>query len=283
MVGGVVTEPGTLYVVATPLGNLGDLTLRARDTLAAVAVVAAEDTRRTRQLLHHLDAHPRLMSLHAHSPDARIDAVLAHLVEGRSVALVSDAGTPVVSDPGARLIARARAAGLPVVPIPGASAVTAALSVSGMEGDRYCFLGFPPRKGVARNEVLARAAAEPMTVVFFEAANRLVRLLADLEALTGPARRVMVGRELTKLHEELRTGSIAEVRGHFESVEPRGEITVVLEGASGTSPPGEDPDIAGEATRLLDQGMRRSAVVRELVAAHGLPRNEVYRIVQDLP
>ncbi len=279
----MVAEPGTLYVVATPLGNLGDITLRARDTLRTVEVVAAEDTRRTRQLLHHLDAHPRLMSLHAHSPASRLEAVLAHLREGRSVALVSDAGTPVVSDPGARLVAEARAAALPVVPVPGVSAVTAALSVSGMEADRYVFVGFPPRKGVERDETLARAAREPTTVVFFEAANRLLRLLADLEARTGPDRRVMVGRELTKLHEELRAGPIAEVRLHFEAVEPRGEITVVLEGAVESSPADEGPDIAAEAQRLLQGGMRRSAVVRELVAAHGLPRNEVYRIVQELP
>jgi 16S rRNA (cytidine1402-2'-O)-methyltransferase len=136
---------------------------------------------------------------------------------------------------------------------------------------------------VERDAALARAAAEPVTTVFYEAANRLVRLLADLEARTGPDRCVMVGRELTKLHEELRAGRIEDVRRHFETVEPRGEITVVLEAAIASSPAAEGPDIAAEARRLLETGMRRSAVVRELVAAHGLPRNEVYRIVQELP
>lgn len=272
-------------MVATPLGNLGDLTLRATETLRKVPVVAAEDTRRTRQLLHHLDAHPTLLSVHAHSTDQDIDSVLRHLAAGRDVALVSDAGTPVVSDPGAFLVAQAREAGATVVPIPGVSAVTTALSVSGMTADRYHFLGFPPRKGAERVRVLTWATSAGDAVVFFEAANRLVRLLQDLEELAGSGRLVFVARELTKLHEELRSGPIALVRRHFEETAPRGEVTVVLAPAGETSAEveGPDVDIAGEARRLLSGGMRRSAVVRELVAAHKLPRNEVYRIVQDLP
>src|SRR3954447_6499983 len=161
--------PGTLYIVATPLGNLGDLSSRAAEVLRTVAVVAAEDTRRTRGLLTHLGASPQLLSYHAHSDDRRLERLLDILRDGRDVALVSDAGTPAVSDPGADFVAAARAAGVPVVPVPGPSAVATALSAAGLKGERYLFLGFVPRKGGERGRLLARAAAEEWSVVFFEA------------------------------------------------------------------------------------------------------------------
>ena len=276
--------PGILYVVATPLGNLGDLSLRAIEVLRAVPVVAAEDTRRTRGLLTHLGASPRLLSYHAHSEEPRLEALLEILHDDRDVALVSDAGTPVVSDPGTDLVAAARASGITVVPIPGPSAVATALSASGLKGDRYLFLGFIPRKGSERTRLLARAAAEEWSVVFFEAPPRLTDLLEDLARTVGGTRRAVVARELTKLHEEFRAGTLTELAGYYSEHPPRGEITIVLEG-SGT--PAEPPDRTGEAveqaTLLLAEGLTRREVVRRISETFGLPRNDAYRLVMELP
>jgi 16S rRNA (cytidine1402-2'-O)-methyltransferase len=276
--------PGILYVVATPLGNLGDLSLRAMEVLRSVPVVAAEDTRRTRGLLSHLGASPRLLSYHAHSEEPRLEALLEILQDGRDVALVSDAGTPVVSDPGTDLVAAARASGITVVPIPGPSAVATALSAAGLKGDRYLFLGFIPRKGSERTRLLARAAAEEWSVVFFEAPPRLADLLEDLSRAVGGTRRAVVARELTKLHEELRAGTLAELAGYYSEHPPRGEITIVLEG---TGAPAEPPDRTGEAveqaTLLLAEGLTRREVVRRISETLGLPRNDAYRLVMELP
>ena len=276
--------PGTLFVVATPLGNLGDLTPRAAELLRSVPVVAAEDTRRTLALLSHLGASPTLISFHAHSDQRRLDSLLEILQTGRDVALVSDAGTPVVSDPGAELVAAVRQAGGPVVPIPGVSAVAAALSAAGLPGDRYLFLGFVPRKGSERHRLLARAAAEEWTVVLYEAPPRLVALLRDLAALTGPARRAVVARELTKIHEEIRSGTLEELAEHYDTTPPRGEITVVLAGTGeAPEPPDRTADAIELATDLLAQGLTRKETVRRVVDGLGLPRNDAYRLVMDLP
>jgi 16S rRNA (cytidine1402-2'-O)-methyltransferase len=276
--------PGTLYVVATPLGNLGDLSARAMEVLRAVPVVAAEDTRRTRGLLTHLGAAPQLLSYHAHSEERRLEALLAILHEGRDVALVSDAGTPVVSDPGTDLVAAARASGITVVPVPGPSAVATALSAAGLKGDRYLFLGFVPRKGGERTRLLARAAAEEWSVVLFEAPTRLTDLLEDLARVAGGNRRAVVARELTKLHEELRAGTLDELAGYYTEHPPRGEITLVVEG---TGAPAEPPDRTVEAveqaTLLLAEGLTRREVVRRLSETLGLPRNDAYRLVMELP
>jgi 16S rRNA (cytidine1402-2'-O)-methyltransferase len=276
--------PGILYVVATPLGNLGDLSARAMEVLRAVPVVAAEDTRRTRGLLSHLGASPRLLSYHAHSEEPRLETLLEILHDGRDVALVSDAGTPVVSDPGTDLVAAARASGVTVVPIPGPSAVATALSAAGLRGDRYLFLGFIPRKGSERARLLARAVAEEWSVVFFEAPPRLTDLLEDLARAVGGSRRAVVARELTKLHEEFRAGTLAELAGYYSEHPPRGEITIVLEG---TGAPAEPPDRTGEAveqaTLLLAEGLTRREVVRRISETLGLPRNDAYRLVMELP
>lgn len=274
---------GILYVVATPLGNLGDLTFRGAELLKTVPVVAAEDTRRTRQLLHHLGGHPRLLSFHAHSPESRGTEILAELERGRDVALVSDAGTPGVSDPGADLVAEVRRRGYRVVPVPGLTAVATALSASGLPADRYLFLGFIPRKGKERTQLLARAAREEWSVVFYEAANRLVELLRDLALVAGEERRAVVARELTKLHEDIRGGTLGELRDHYTDQEPRGEITLVL--AQSDTPAVDEAkmvDIEGRAAELLAQGTTRKDVVQQLVEETGLARNEVYRRVMDL-
>jgi 16S rRNA (cytidine1402-2'-O)-methyltransferase len=274
----------TLYVVATPLGNLGDLTARATELLRTVPVVAAEDTRRTRGLLTHLGASPLLLSYHAHSEDRRLETLLEILQGGRDVALVSDAGTPVVSDPGTELVAAARDAGITVVPIPGPSAVATALSAAGLRGDRYLFLGFLPRKGTERARLLARAAGEEWSVVFFEAPARLTDLLEDLAKLTGSDRRAVVARELTKLHEELRAGTLAELARYYSEHPPRGELTLVLDGAGAPAePPDRTEDAVAQATQLLADGLTRKEVARRLTEGLGLSRNDAYRLVMELP
>jgi 16S rRNA (cytidine1402-2'-O)-methyltransferase len=274
---------GTLYVVATPLGNLQDLTLRAADVLRRVDVVAAEDTRHTRPLLSHLGAAPQMLSFHAHSDERRVAGLLEILESGRDVALVSDAGTPAISDPGFELVAAARAAGVVVVPIPGPSAVATALSAAGLPADRYLFLGFLPRKGTERARLLARAAAEEWSVVFFEAPSRVRALLDDLAEAAGPGRRVTVARELTKLHEEIVSGTLADIGGYYTGTEPRGEFTVVLEG---TGQPAAAPDRSAEAEalarQLLAEGRTRREVAQQLAAELGLARNAAYRLVTGL-
>jgi 16S rRNA (cytidine1402-2'-O)-methyltransferase len=279
-----MSASGTLYVVATPLGNLGDLTARASDLLRAVPVVAAEDTRRTRGLLTHLGASPTVLSYHAHSEEHRLEALLEILRQGRDVALVSDAGTPGVSDPGAELVAAARAAGITVIPIPGPSAVATALSASGLTADRYLFLGFVPRKGSERTRLLARAAAEEWSVVLFEAPSRLVALLRDLAAAAGAERQAVVGRELTKLHEEFRADTLGGLVNYYSEVPPRGELTIVLQGTGAPATPVDrTEDAVEQATALLAEGLTRREVVRRLTETLGLPRNDAYRLVMELP
>jgi 16S rRNA (cytidine1402-2'-O)-methyltransferase len=271
---------GTLYVVATPLGHLGDLTARAAETLRRVPVVVAEDTRHSRKLLSHLDAHPRLLSSHAHSGPGAARAVLATLSHGEDVALVTDAGTPAISDPGAELVREARAAGYSVVPIPGPSAVAAALSAAGLPADRYLFLGFLPRKGPERTRLLERIAAEEWTAVVFEAPGRVGSLLGDLATVCGGSRNAVVARELTKIHEEFRHGTLDELVGLFgdEGAAPRGECTILIEGAG----PALAEDSAGRArpaaARLLAAGVSRKEVAVLLTDLFGVARNEAYRL-----
>lgn len=217
--------PGTLFVVSTPIGNLEDVTLRALRVLRESALVAAEDTRRTRGLLAHFDISTPLLSLHEHNERARVPELLARLRSGDDVALVTDAGTPLVSDPGLGLVKAARSAGIVVHAVPGPSAVLAALVASGLAADAFTFIGFAPARGRERDRWLAEVAAEPRTTVFFEAPHRIANTLARLAGLAA-GREVVVARELTKLHEEIVSGPIEEVVGRLG--EPRGEYTVVL-------------------------------------------------------
>lgn len=274
----------TLFVVATPLGNLGDLSLRAADLLRHVPVVAAEDTRRVRGLLAHLGARPKVLSYHAHSPERRASLLLEILADGRNVALVTDAGTPGVSDPGDLLVERVREAGFPVVPIPGPSAVATALSVSGLPAGRYLFLGFAPRRGRDREAWLRSAATAPWTVVMFESAGRIAALLSDLAMIAGDDRRVVVARELTKLHEEIRAGSLGVVAREFAAGVTRGELTIVLAGSG--SEPAEAPapvEPAVRAAELLSHGVSRKDAAHQLATELGLPRNVAYRMVMAIP
>ena len=274
---------GTLYVVATPLGNLGDLSDRARATLQRVAVVAAEDTRRARVLLQHAAARPRLLSLHAHSPEARYREVLAILASGDEIALITDAGTPTVSDPGAELVRRARETGADVIAIPGPNAVATALSVSGFPADRYTFLGFVPRKGRERGGLLESVARSPHTCVLFEAPTRLAALLEDLAVACGDDRAAAVARELTKIHEEVRVGNLSEIAGYYREHPPRGEITVVVAGTPRARPAAVDENVVRDRARaLLDDGVTRRDAAARLATEFTIGKRDAYRIVTSL-
>ena len=270
-----------MFVVSTPIGNVEDLSPRARRTLAEVDVVAAEDTRHTGRLLDRLGIDAELVSLHEHNEAARVDRIVGWLEEGRSVALVSDAGTPLVSDPGARVVRAARDAGHDVVPVPGASAVLASLAASGLPWDRFTFFGFLPRKGRERGELLRRIAVSRETVVLFESPERTVPLLEALVEACGSDREVSVGRELTKLHEEIRTGTMAEVLNYYHASGVRGEVTVCVGPAGSDARRPSAAEAPTEARRLLDGGMKPSAAAKELVRRFGLDRSVAYGIVQE--
>jgi 16S rRNA (cytidine1402-2'-O)-methyltransferase len=273
---------GTLYVVATPLGNLGDLSPRAADTLKNVAAVAAEDTRHTKTLVAHVGSNAELISFHAHSSERALERILDLLGTGKDIALVTDAGTPTVSDPGAALVAAARARDIPVVTIPGPTAVAAALAVSGLPADRYVFFGFLPRKGTDRRRLLDLIARSEWTAVVFEAPNRVADLLSDLAEVCGDDRQVAVSRELTKVFEETRAGTLAELAGYYAEAPPRGEVTVVVSG-TGKAAPEEvliDPEVRARA--LLAQGMTRKDVAEQIAEETGISRNAAYRLVNEL-
>ncbi len=224
---------GRLDIVATPIGNLADLSARARDALAAADVIAAEDTRRTAQLLHSLGVRRPMVSLHEHNEHQRTDELLARIARGEVVALVSDAGTPLLSDPGFELVRRAAAAGITVRAIPGPTAIAAALSVAGIATERFCFEGFMPARARERRERLASLATEPRTLVFFETPHRIVESLLDCAGAFGAERAAAVARELTKVYETVYRGSLGELAGRAQQ-DPdvaRGEITLVIAGA----------------------------------------------------
>jgi 16S rRNA (cytidine1402-2'-O)-methyltransferase len=274
---------GSLVLVSTPIGNLGDLSPRAIETLEHADIVCCEDTRRTRGLLTHAGLKGvRLMSLHGHNEMARVGAVLAHLAEGRTVAVVSDAGTPAVSDPGARLVSAAAAAGITVTTVPGPSAALAALVVSGLPTDRFCFEGFLPRKGGDRRRRIEAVAGDARTVILFEAPGRLGATLGELLEACGPDRAVVVARELTKLHEEVWRGTLVDAARTFSEREVRGEIVVVLAGdpAAGRAP--DDDEVAHALRgRLADGDTLRDAsgaVAREL----GVSRRRAYDMALEL-
>jgi 16S rRNA (cytidine1402-2'-O)-methyltransferase len=274
---------GTLYVVATPIGHLDDVTRRALEVLASVELAACEDTRRTRKLLSHFGVRTRLISCHEHNEKRRVPEILRHLAAGRSVALVTDAGTPCISDPGHRLVRAARAAGVPIESIPGPSALTAALSISGIPADRFVFLGFLDAKGSGRRRALEGLAAEARPIVLMEAPHRIVRTLRDLEKTVGGERRCFLGRELTKLHEEHMEGTLAAIRRTLEAREEiLGEIVLVLESA-GRKPAVRDADpgkLRGEVRALVEsEGLPRKEAIKEVARRRGLPKSRVYNAV----
>jgi 16S rRNA (cytidine1402-2'-O)-methyltransferase len=268
---------GTLVLVSTPIGNLGDLSPRAVETLATADIVCCEDTRHTRGLLTHAGLKGiRLMSLHAHNEMARVDAVLAHLAEGRTVAVVSDAGTPALSDPGSRLVTAALAAGATVTAVPGPSSALAALVVSGLPTDRFCFEGFLPRRGGDRRRRIDAVAHEARTVVIFEAPGRLAATLGDLSGACGPERPVVVARELTKVHEELWRGTLGEASAAFAAREVRGEVVVVLAGEPESGSVPDDVDVAEALKRRLESGDTRRDAAAMVARELGISRRRAY-------
>lgn len=274
---------GSLSVVATPIGNLGDLSVRAAEVLRTADLVLAEDTRRTGRLLAHVGSAAPQRSLHEHNERERAAEVLQRIAEGAHVALVTDAGTPLVSDPGLALVRACVAAGVTVVPIPGASAVLAALVVSGLASDRVAFDGFLPRRGRARTQRIEELRHEPRTVVLFVAPHRAAEDLEDLAATLGDERPAVLCRELTKLHEDVRRGGLGQLRdGVADGV--RGELTLVIAGA-GPPPPPDGPseqDLAAVAA-LVAAGTSTRDAVAQVARARGLVRRELYAAVSAQP
>jgi 16S rRNA (cytidine1402-2'-O)-methyltransferase len=269
---------GTLYVVATPIGNLGDISLRALEVLRSMPLVAAEDTRLARRLWARHGIDTRLTSFHAQSAPAKREQLLHHLRSGADLALVTDAGTPLVSDPGEDLVAAWAGEGGQVVPIPGASAVLSALVGSGVSAARWSFEGFLPRKGKERRDRLSRICADDRATVVFEAPGRVANTLRDLAAACGAERPAALARELTKLHEEFWRGTLGELAERAAENDVRGEVTLVVGGAA----PDDRPtmylaEARAEVERLVAAGLARSAAAREVAARSGLPRRELFR------
>jgi len=271
--------PGAFVVVATPIGNLGDLPPRAVEELGRADLICCEDTRRTGMLLVHAGiAAPKLRRVDAHTEDDAAADVVARVAQGQRVALVTDAGTPGVSDPGARLARAVIDAGLPVTTVPGPVAAVVALVLSGFDTARFAVDGFLPRKGAERSARLAELAAERRTTVLYEAPSRVARTLADLRDACGPDRPVAVARELTKLHEEVWRGSLADVATRAAADDPRGEVAVVLAGAVASGATGGDDDVRTALRAALDRGLGPGRAAAEVAAALGRSRAEVYAL-----
>jgi len=268
----------SLYVVATPIGNLEDISLRAVKVLREVKLIAAEDTRKTKRLLNAYDIKTPATSYYEHNKLTKLDHILNCLKEG-DVALVSDAGTPGLSDPGYELIAAASRSGISVIPIPGASAITAALTVSGLATDRFTYLGFLPRKAGDRRKLLQSVAAGPATIIVLEAPHRLASALEDLLSILGD-RRIAVCRELTKIHEEIFRGNISQAIEHFG--QPRGEFTLVIEGRE-VSQPEITQDIGDKLKKLRITGVKAKDAIAQIAADTGVSRKELYRLWLEEP
>lgn len=268
---------GTLYIVATPIGNLDDLSPRARRTLAEVDVILCEDTRHTGRMLRRLGIGTRRVSLHEHNEEQRVPEVIEKLKAGRNYALVSDAGTPLVSDPGFRLLQASRAADVTVSPVPGPCAAVAAISVSGLATDRFCFEGFLPSRAAARRQRLEQLAAEPRTLIFYETGRRIAATLRDCRSVLGDERPAAVGRELTKAFETLYRDSLAGLANRFDedTDTARGECVLVVAGAEHSAAAGPDPK---HALRVLLEELPASAAARVVARLYGIPRREAYRM-----
>jgi len=272
---------GRLQVVATPIGNMGDISARARQALEGAAAVAAEDTRHTGALLQALGIARPLLSLHAHNETQRVPEILARLAAGETIALVSDAGTPLLSDPGYELVRAAAEAGMDVEAIPGPSAITTALAVAGLPVSRFCFEGFLPARERERRAHLAQLADEPRTLVFFEAPHRITATLADLAAELGNGRRAVVARELTKAHETIYRGTLAELaeRSSKEDNFARGEITIVVAGAD-LAASAADTALLRRAVDLLSKELPPSRAAAIAAQLTGATRSEAYSLLQ---
>ena len=272
--------PGTLYIVPTPIGNLEDMTLRALRVLKEVQLIAAEDTRHTQHLLAHFGIHTALTSYHEHNERDKAHTLVARLKSGASIALVSDAGTPAISDPGYRLVIEAIRAGIQVIPLPGASALTTALSASGLPTDRFCFAGFLPAKTQERKAKLQGLRSETATLVFYEAPHRLKESLADALKVLGE-REIAIARELTKVHEEFLRGKLSEIIGLLGGHEIKGEIVIVIQGATGEAQV-LDVELQAMIRQLLADGMGMKEIAELLGERYGLAKKEIYKKALEL-
>ena len=266
---------GTLYVVSTPIGNLGDITSRARDILSTVSVIACEDTRQTRKLLQHLGIHTKMLSYHEHNESRRTEALLERLRLGNDIALVSDAGTPLVSDPGYVLVSRARQEGVEIRAIPGASALLAGLTVSGLPTSSFTFVGFLPPRGAARRKSITDALRMSGTLVFFEAPTRIARLLKELSSTDG-ARPACLLREMTKLHEEHQTGSLSELAVWSNERTFKGELTLVVGSFPKKTTRISLKELAPSFTKLRAGGLSSREAAKKLAKEHGFSARDVY-------
>ncbi len=270
--------PGTLYLVATPIGNLADITHRAVQVLSQVDLIACEDTRHTRKLLQHFGINTKTVSYHEHNEESRARELIEQLKDGRDIAIVSDAGTPTINDPGFRLINAAIISEIPVVPVPGPSALITALSASGLPTDEFFFAGFLPSRPTTRQTRLRELSQIPGTLIFYEAPHRLAASLKDAHEVLGQ-RRAVVARELTKLHEEIRRGSLSELVRHYsDSEKPRGEIVVLIDR---TVLDKEAVDTTRSVATLVSefeqQGLDHRAALKKAARELGMPRAEAYR------
>ena len=265
---------GTLYIIASPIGNLEDITLRAVRLLRDSTLIACEDTRHTRKLLDHLGISTPMVSYHEYNEAARASELVAKLEHGDNIALVSDAGTPLISDPGFRLVTAAIAAGIRVVPVPGPSAALAALAGSGLATDSFRFCGFLPPKSTQRRKTLEQLRRETCTLIFYEAPHRVLDALEDVEAVLG-SRPVVVARELTKVHEEFLRGTAATVRAELVARPSiRGEFTVLIGKADGAEP--DDTPIDAAVRALEGQGVTRMDAIKQVARTRGMSKREVY-------
>jgi 16S rRNA (cytidine1402-2'-O)-methyltransferase len=270
---------GALHVVSTPIGNLGDITPRAVEVLGRVAVVLCEDTRHSRPLLAHVGVGTPTLAYHEHNEASMTPRVVARLLAGEDVALITDAGTPLLSDPGARLVRAAADAGIRVVPVPGASALLAALVAAGLPADRFVFLGFPPRKGGERAALLAEVAGSAYTAVLYEAPGRTAATLAELAERAGADRPAAVARELTKQFEEVRRGTLGELAEYYRAAAPRGEVVIVVGGRPPVAV--DEGALRAAAVALTAEGLSARDVARRLADEHGASRNVAYRMAQE--
>jgi len=277
--GGVTEKGGTLYVVSTPIGNMGDFSFRAVETMRAVSAVLAEDTRHTRHLMDRYEIDVPLVAYHEHNEAKTTPALVARLLAGESLALVSDAGTPLLSDPGARLVRAAADAGVRVSPIPGASALLAALVASGLDVDRFTFIGFLARKGTDRRAALDEIVASTHVVVLYEAPNRVADTLAELAEAGAGERATVVARELTKQYEELRRGTLAELAAYYGNTPPRGEVVILIAGRIPRAT--SEDELRARANELRAEGRSARDVASVLSAELGAPRNLAYRLAHE--
>ncbi|WP_217805926.1 16S rRNA (cytidine(1402)-2'-O)-methyltransferase [Sporomusa malonica] len=279
-----MTKPGTLYLCPTPLGNLEDMTFRAVRVLKEAAAIAAEDTRHTIKLLNHFDIHVPLISYHEHNKDERGPEIIDRLLNGDTIALVSDAGMPGISDPGVDLVRLAVASGVQVVPLPGPNAALTALIASGLDTTMFTFVGFLPKTNKHRREMLAKLAKHPYTMVFYESPHRVRATLGELTEAFGD-RQAVAARELTKKFEEFIRGSLDSVNRHFSENQPRGEFTLIVAGCPVGQELAEEQDKLAGLTlvqavgELMSRGINKKDAIREVASQKGLPKRQVYQAV----